>query len=77
MKYAKAILHAIKLNKEVICKAVVILVVIFALSYLPAMILVYTIRTLVIGFALILCGILIYIGVKNVHFKNNKKKHIN
>ena len=75
MNYIKSILGAFKLNKNVLYKLVPTLIIVFSLTYLPHLVLVYMIRTLCIVFALMSLITLIYIGIKNTQFR--KKKHIN
>lgn len=77
MNYIKGIMNTIKMNRVVLYKLVPSLVLVFSLSYLPHMALVYLIRVATIGFALMSCGTLIYVGIEDVKFKNNKKKRIN
>lgn len=64
MSYIKSILRAFKTNKKVIYKLVPTLTIVFSLTYLPYLILVYLIRTLCIGFAVMSLITLIYIGIK-------------
>lgn len=75
MKYTKSILRAFSNNKTVLYKLVLILAIVFSLSYLPHLILVYTIRTLCTGFLVMSLITLIYLGIKDANFR--KKKHIN
>ena len=75
MNYIKSILGAFKLNKNVLYKLVPTLIIVFSLTYLPHVILVSTIRILCIGFAGMSLITLVYIGIKDAHFR--KKKHIN
>ena len=75
MNYIKSILGAFKLNKNVLYKLVPTLAIVFSLTYLPHVILVYTIRILCLGFAVMSLITLIYIGIKDNQFI--KKKHIN
>ena len=75
MNYIKSILGAFKLNKNVLYKLVPTLIIVFSLTYLPHLVLVYMIRTLCIVFALMSLITLIYLGIKNTQFR--KKKHIN
>lgn len=77
MNYIKGIMNAIKMNRVVLYKLIPSLLLVFSLSYLPHMVLVYIIRVTTVGFALMSCGTLIYIGVNDAKFKNNKKKRIN
>ena len=77
MTYIKGIMNAIKMNRKVLYKLIPTLVLVFSLSYLPHSIMVYLIRTLTIGFALMSFATLAYIGIKDTNFKNNKKKRIN
>lgn len=77
MNYIKGIMNVIKINRGVLYKLVPSLLLVFSLSYLPHMALVYVIRVATIGFALMSCGTLIYLGVEDAKFKNNKKKRIN
>lgn len=77
MNYIKGIMNAIKMNRVVLYKLVPSVLFVFSLSYLPHMVLVYLIRVATIGFALMSCSTLIYVGVKDANFKNNKKKRIN
>lgn len=75
MIYLKSIVNAFKANKTVLYKLVPTLAIVFSLTYLPHLLLVYTIRTLCTGFAAMSLITLIYIGIKNTQFR--KKKHIN
>lgn len=75
MIYIKSIARAFKNNKKVLYKIVPTLAIVFSLSYLPQLILVYMIRTLCIGFIVMSWITLIYIGVKETQFR--KKKHLN
>ena len=75
MNYIKSILGAFKLNKNVLYKLVPTLAIVFSLTYLPHLVLVYMIRTLCIVFATMSLITLVYIGIKNNQFI--KKKHIN
>lgn len=75
MKYIKSIARVFKLNANVLYKLVLTLAIVFSLTYLPHVILVYMIRTLCVGFALMSLITLIYLGIKNTQFR--KKKHIN
>lgn len=75
MNYIKSILEAFKLNKNVLYKLVPTLIIVFSITYLPHLVLVYMIRTLCIVFALMSLITLIYLGIKNTQFR--KKKHIN
>lgn len=75
MKYIKSIARAFKANKKVLYKLALTLAIVFSLTYLPHLLLVYTIRTLCIGFAAMSLITLIYIGVKETQFR--KKKYIN
>ena len=77
MNYIKGIMNAIKINRVILYKLVPSVLLVFSLSYLPHIVLVYVIRVATIGFALMSCGTLIYVGVKDAKFKNNKKKRIN
>ena len=75
MKYIKSILRAFKINEKVIYKLALTLALVFSLTYLPHLILIYLIRTLCIGFAVMSLITLIYIGIKDAQFR--RKKHIN
>lgn len=75
MIYLKSIVTTFKANKNVLYKLVPTLAIVFSLTYLPHLILVYTIRTLCIGFVAMSLVTLIYIGIKDAHFR--KKKNIN
>ena len=75
MNYSKSILGAFKLNKNVLYKLVPTLAIVFSLTYLPHLVLVYMIRTLCIVFAGMSLITLVYIGIKDNQFI--KKKHIN
>ena len=75
MNYIKSILGAFKLNKNVLYKLVPTLIIVFSLTYLPHLVLVYMIRTLCIVLAGMSLITLVYIGIKNTQFR--KKKHIN
>lgn len=75
MSYTKSILRAFKANKNVLYKLVLILTIVFSLTYLPHLMLVYMIRTLCIGFIGMSLLTLVYIGIKDAQFR--KKKHIN
>ena len=75
MSYIKSIARVFKLNAKVLYKLVPTLAIVFSITYLPHVILVYTIRILCLGFAVMSLITLIYIGIKNTQFR--KKKHIN
>lgn len=75
MSYIKSILRAFKINEKVLYKLAMTLTLVFSLTYLPSLILVYLIRTLCIGFAAMSLITLVYIGIKDTKFR--KKKHIN
>ena len=75
MNYIKSIAEVFKLNKNVLYKLVPTLAIVFSLTYLPHVILISTIRILCLGFAGMSLITLIYIGIKDAHFR--KKKHIN
>ena len=75
MSYIKSIAGVFKLNAKVLYKLVPTLAIVFSLTYLPHVILVSTIRILCLGFAGTSLITLIYIGIKDTHFR--KKKHIN
>lgn len=75
MNYTKSILRAFKANKNVLFKLVLTLTIVFSLTYIPHLILVYTIRTLCIGFIVMSLITVTYIGIKDAHFR--RKKHIN
>ena len=75
MSYIKSILGAFKLNAKVLYKLVPTLAIVFSLTYLPHVILISTIRILCLGFAGMSLITLVYIGIKDAHFR--KKKHIN
>lgn len=75
MSYIKSIVRAFKNNRKVLYKLVPTLAIVFSLTYLPYLLLVYMIRTLCIGFAVMSLITLIYIGIKDAQFR--KKKHIN
>lgn len=75
MIYLKSIVTAFKANKNVLYKLVPTIAIVFSLTYLPHLILVYTIRTLCTGFVAMSLITLIYIGIKNTQFR--KKKHLN
>lgn len=75
MIYLKSIVRAFKNNKTVLYKLVLTLTIVFSLSYLPHLILVYAIRTLCVGFLVMSLITLIYMGIKEANFR--KKKHIN
>lgn len=75
MNYIKSITRAFKLNANVLYKLVPTLAIVFSLTYLPHVILVYMIRTLCLGFAVMSLITLIYIGIKNTQFR--RKKNIN
>lgn len=75
MSYTKSIWRAFKTNKKVLYKLVPTLTIVFSLTYLPHLVLVYLIRTLCIGFAVMSLITLVYIGIKDAQFR--RKKHIN
>ncbi|QOI68878.1 hypothetical protein phi9184_ORF059 [Enterococcus phage 9184] len=75
MSYIKSILRAFKTNEKVLYKLALTLTIVFSLTYLPSLILVYLIRTLCIGFIVMILITLIYIGIKDAQFR--RKKHIN
>lgn len=75
MNYIKSIARVFKLNANVLYKLVPTLTIVFSLTYLPHLVLVYMIRTLCSGFAAMMLITLIYLGIKNTQFR--KKKHIN
>lgn len=75
MRYTKSIVRAFKANKNVLYKTALTLTIVFSLTYLPHLILVYTIRTLCVGFIAMSLITPIYIGIKDAQFR--KKKHIN
>ena len=75
MSYIKSIAGVFKLNANVLYKLVPTLAIVFSLTYLPHVILVSTIRILCLGFAIMSLITLVYIGIKDAHFR--KKKHIN
>lgn len=75
MSYTKSIVRAFKNNRKALYKLVPTLAIVFSLTYLPYLLLVYMIRTLCIGFAVMSLITLIYIGIKDAQFR--KKKHIN
>lgn len=75
MKYIKSIARAFKNNANVLYKLVPTLTIVFSLTYLPYLVLVYLIRTLCIGFAVMSLITLIYIGIQDTQFR--KKKHLN
>lgn len=75
MIYLKSIVRAFKNNKNVLYKIVPTIAIVFSLTYLPHLVLVYLIRTLCAGFAVMNLITLIYIGIKDANFR--RKKHIN
>ncbi|PQC93482.1 hypothetical protein CUN38_04900 [Enterococcus faecium] len=75
MSYTKSILRAFRANKNVLYKLVLVLTIVFSLTYLPHLMLVYMIRTLCIGFIVMTLLTLVDIGIKDAQFR--KKKHIN
>lgn len=75
MKYIQSIARVFKANAKVLYKMVLTLAIVFSLSYLPHLILVYMIRIACIGFIVMSWITLIYMGVKETQFR--KKKHIN
>ena len=75
MSYTKSILRAFKTNKKVLYKLLLTLAIVFSLSYLPHLILIYMIRTLCAVFLVMSLITLIYIGIKDAQFR--RKKHIN
>lgn len=75
MSYIKSILRAFKINKKALYKIALTLTIVFSLTYIPSLILVYLIRTLCIGFAAMSLITIIYIGIKDAQFR--RKKHIN
>nr|DAJ02273.1 MAG TPA: hypothetical protein [Caudoviricetes sp.] len=75
MIYTKSILRAFKANKKVLYKLVLTLAIVFSLTYIPHLILVYTIRTLCIGFIVMSLITITDIGIKDAHVR--RKKHIN
>ena len=75
MNYIKSIARVFKLNANVLYKLVSTLAIVFSLTYLPHAILISIIRILCLGFAGMSLITLIYIGIKDAHFR--KKKHIN
>lgn len=74
MSYTKSIVRAFKNNRKQLYKLVSTLTIMFSLSYLPYLILIYLIRTLCTGFLIMSLITLIYIGIKDTKFR--KKKHI-
>ena len=75
MSYTKSILRAFKNNRKVLYKLVPTLVIVFSLTYLPHLVLVYLIRTLCIGFLVMSLITLVDIGIKDTQVR--KKKHLN
>lgn len=75
MNYIKSIARAFKENKNILYKLVLILTIVFSLTYLPHLIIVYMIRTLCTGFIVMILLKPVYIGIKDAQFR--KKKHIN
>lgn len=75
MSYTKSIVRAFKNNRKVLYKLVLTLGIVFSLTYLPHLLLMYTIRTLCTGFVAMSLITLIYIEIKDAKFR--KKKHIN
>lgn len=75
MSYTSSILRAFKANTNVLYKIVLTLTIVFSLTYIPHLILVYIIRTLCIGFMVMSLITVTYIGIKDAHFR--RKKHIN
>lgn len=75
MNYIKSIARVFKLNANVLYKLVPTLTIVFSLTYLPHLVLVYMIRTLCVGFLVMSLITLIYMGIKDANFR--KKKHIN
>lgn len=69
MKYIKSIARAFKNNKKVLYKLLLTLAIVFSLTYLPHLILVYMIRTLCTGFAVMSLITIIYIGIKDAKFR--------
>lgn len=75
MNNTKSIVRAFKTNRKVWYKLVPTLAIVFSLTYLPHLIMIYMIRTLCIGFLVMSLITMIYIGIKDTQFR--KKKHIN
>lgn len=75
MRYTKSILRAFKANRKVWYKLVPTLAIVFSLTYLPHIILIYMIRILCVGFLVMSLATLIYIGIKDTQFR--RKKHLN
>lgn len=75
MSYTKSIVRAFKANRKVWYKLVPTLAIVFSLTYLPHLIMIYMIRTLCVGFLVMILITIIYIGIKDTQFR--KKKHIN
>lgn len=73
MRYTKSILRAFKINEKLLYKLALTLAIVFSLTYLPHLILIYLIRTLCIGFAVMSLITLIYIGIKDAQFRRKKK----
>lgn len=72
MKYIQSIVRAFKANKKVLYKLVLTLAIVFSLSYLPHVILVYMIRTLGVGCIVMSMITLIYIGIKDTQFRKKE-----
>lgn len=75
MSYTKSIVKAFKNNRKVLYKLVLTLAIVFSLTYLPHLALIYMIRTFCVMFLVMSLITLIYIGIKDTQFR--KKKHIN
>lgn len=75
MSYIKSIVRAFKANRTVLYKLGLTLTIVFSLTYLPHLMLVYMIRTLCVVFIVMSLITLIYIGIKDTQFR--RKKHIN
>ena len=72
MSYIKSIARVFKLNAKVLYKLVPTLAIVFSLTYLPHVILISTIRILCLGFAGMSLITLIYIGIKDAHFRKKE-----
>ena len=75
MSYTNSIVRAFKTNRKVWYKLAPTLAIVFSLTYLPHLIMIYMIRTLCVGFLVMILITMIYIGIKDTQFR--KKKHIN
>ena len=75
MNYIKSIVRAFKSNRNILYKIALTITLVFSLTYLPHLILVYVIRTLCVGLIVMSLIKAIYLGIKDAQFR--RKKHIN